>query len=74
MQAKAAKKTKAKHSSMANPLLAPLIPEAATGNPAFTGVEVASEHPTRGSFYAPQGTEYVSIAYMPLQSEGPARV
>ena len=57
-----------------NPLLAALIPEGVSAtNPAFRGVEVAAEHPVQGTFHAPQGAEFVSIAYMPLQSDGPTR-
>ena len=57
-----------------NPLLAPLIPEGVAGaNPAYHNVEIAAEHPPTGHFYSPQGTEYVSIAYVPLQSEATSR-
>lgn len=72
-QTKAARKSAAAQEFGPNPLLTPLVPEGATHNPAYGGAEVAAEQPPlQGTYYAPRGSEYVSIAYLPLQSEGRA--
>ena len=55
-----------------NPLLAPLMAEGATAMRNPVCVDMPPEHPAKGSS-AVQGAEYVSIAYMPLQSEAEAR-
>ena len=74
-QATAAKSAQQAQHIVPNPLLAPLMQEGTTDmrNPAFGDVEDASEHRPQGTFYAPRGAEYVSIAYMPLQGDVSAR-
>ncbi|KAK9804493.1 hypothetical protein WJX73_009810 [Symbiochloris irregularis] len=52
-----------------NPLLAPLVSESFNSNPAYAVVEVAADHSPQGTFMAPRGTEFTTIAYMPLPSE-----
>ncbi|BDA47301.1 hypothetical protein COCOBI_10-1470 [Coccomyxa sp. Obi] len=53
--------------------IAPLAPEKPVSQAAapeiFSAVEVASKQAPRGTFFAPKGNEYVTIAYVPLEGE-----
>ncbi|CAL8472256.1 g11798 [Coccomyxa elongata] len=53
--------------------IAPLAPEKPVAQAAapeiFSAVEVASVQAPRGTFFAPKGNEYVTIAYVPLEGE-----
>ena len=50
----------------ANPLLTPLVREDSYST---QDVAVAAAEVPRGSYYVPQGSQYVRVAYAPLTSE-----
>ena len=49
-----------------NPLLAPLVREDSYST---QEVAVAASEIPHGSYYVPQGSQYVRVAYAPLRSE-----